>query len=110
MASSIAFGAHGQRLDVWAPDRDVKARRPVVIFYYGGGWVKGTRVEYGFAARAYAARGFVVVVPDYRKVPTVRSHTSACTAASRLIWASLILCSALIGTFGSSARYSTKTS
>ena len=86
VASGIAFGAHGQRLDVWAPDRDSTARRPVVIFYYGGGWVKGARAEYGFAARAYAARGFVVVVPDYRKVPDVRFPAFVEDAADAVRW------------------------
>jgi acetyl esterase/lipase len=70
--SAIAFGTHGQTLDVWRPAGDASARRPVVIFWYGGGWVKGDRVAYAFAARAFAKAGFVVVVPDYRKVPDVR--------------------------------------
>ena len=43
-----------------------------MIFYYGGGWVHGDRRAYAFAARALAKAGFVVVVPDYRKVPDVR--------------------------------------
>ena len=72
IASDVAFGAHGQKLDVW---RSVGAKHggaPVLVFFYGGGWVKGSRQEYGWAARAYASKGFVVVVPDYRKVPQVR--------------------------------------
>ena len=48
--------------------------------------MKGTRVEYGFAARAYAARGFVVVVPDYRKVPTVRFPAFVEDAADAVRW------------------------
>lgn len=68
----IAFGTHGQRLDVWRPMRRGKQSLPVLIFWYGGGWIKGTRDAYAFAARAYAKQGFIVVVPDYRKVPEVR--------------------------------------
>jgi acetyl esterase/lipase len=60
----IAFGDHGQKLDVWRPEGKSARPRPVLIFWYGGGWVKGKRQEYGFAGRAYAARGFVVVVAD----------------------------------------------
>ncbi len=74
----IAFGAHGQRLDIWNDKSQNRgaalpggATKPVIIFYYGGGWVKGERADYGWAARALAAQGFVVVVPDYRKVPAV---------------------------------------
>tara|TARA_R110002072_G_scaffold242564_9_gene401418 strand:- start:2757 stop:3638 length:882 start_codon:yes stop_codon:yes gene_type:complete len=70
--SAIAFGEHGQRLDVWAPDRGSETPRPVVVFFHGGGWVKGDREAYAFAGRAFARKGFLVVVPDYRKVPDVR--------------------------------------
>ncbi|WCM27978.1 alpha/beta hydrolase [Sphingomonas sp. QA11] len=70
--SALPFGTHGQTLDVWRPSGEAKAKRPVLIFWYGGGWAKGNRRAYAFAARAYAKAGFVVVVPDYRKVPSVR--------------------------------------
>jgi acetyl esterase/lipase len=71
--SGAAYGSQPrQRLDVWTPKRRGGAPLPVVIFFYGGAWVKGARSDYGFAGRAYAARGFVAVVPDYRLVPTVR--------------------------------------
>ena len=68
-----SFGALArQKLDVWVP-RSASARPlPVVVFFYGGGWVKGERGSYGFAARAFASRGYVVVVPDYRLVPETR--------------------------------------
>ena len=45
---------------------------PAIMFFHGGGWVKGTRQGYAFAGRAFASKGFVTVVPDYRKVPDVR--------------------------------------
>ena len=71
IAEGLPFGAHEQRLDIWGGSgRD--GLKPVLVFFYGGGWVKGDRHSYGWAARAYASRGFVVVVPDYRKVPDVR--------------------------------------
>jgi acetyl esterase/lipase len=72
VAAGEAFGSHGQRLDVWRSGDAKPERAPVLVFFHGGGWVKGDRQSYGWAARAYASRGFVVVVPDYRKVPQVR--------------------------------------
>ena len=73
VAKGVAYGsAPRERLDVWAPKTRAPGLRPVVVFFYGGAWVKGSRGDYGFAGRAYAAKGFVAVVPDYRLVPTVR--------------------------------------
>lgn len=69
---AIPFGTTGQTLDVWRPTASGTTPRPVVVFYYGGGWVYGDRRAYAFAARAFARAGYIVVVPDYRKVPGVR--------------------------------------
>ena len=60
------------KLDVYVPNKTpAGARLPVVIFWYGGGWVDGNRGDYAFAGRAFAAQGFVAVVADYRLVPQV---------------------------------------
>lgn len=71
VAEGIGFGKHGQKLDIWAPEPARQGKAPVVIFWYGGGWAKGDRTSYAFAGRALARAGFLVVVPDYRKVPDV---------------------------------------
>jgi acetyl esterase/lipase len=84
--SAIAFGTQGQTLDVWRPAGADKAPKPVVIFWYGGGWVKGDRRAYAFAARAFAKAGFVVVVPDYRKVPGVRFPAFLQDGAEAVKW------------------------
>jgi acetyl esterase/lipase len=70
VAKDVAYGA-GERLklDVYAPRSGAGGPRPVILFIYGGSWNSGRRQGYAFAARALAARGFVVVVPDYRLVP-----------------------------------------
>ena len=86
MGDGIAFGTTGQRLDVWRPASRVGEPRPVVIFFYGGGWAKGDRGAYAFAARALASQGFVVVVPDYRKVPEVRFPAFVQDAAQAVRW------------------------
>lgn len=70
-AEAVAFGTQGQMLDIWAPDPAPVGKAPVVIFWYGGGWAKGDRASYAFAGRALARAGFLVVIPDYRKVPDV---------------------------------------
>jgi acetyl esterase/lipase len=85
VGNSLAFGAHGQTLNIWRSGNRQKA--PVVIFFYGGGWVAGRADDYGFAARAYASKGFVVAIPDYRKVPQVRFPAFVQDAADSVRWA-----------------------
>lgn len=72
VASGIAYGEGARRmLDVYAPTHASSAPLPVIVFIYGGSWNSGTRSGYGFVGRALAARGFLVVIPDYRVVPEV---------------------------------------
>jgi acetyl esterase/lipase len=58
-----------QRLDVYAPRH--AADRPVVIFWYGGSWVKGKKSQYRFVGTTLAEHGIVAVLPDYRLYPQV---------------------------------------
>ena len=92
VASAVQF-APGPRglLDVWtqpaAPGtRPGQSAKPVLVFFYGGGWANGSRCDYGFVARAYASRGYVVVLPDYRLVPEVRFPSFVQDAAAAVRW------------------------
>lgn len=58
------------KLNIWVPTGTAKTDKlPVLVFLYGGGWYSGARDDYGFAGRAFAKQGFIVVIPDYRIVP-----------------------------------------
>lgn len=71
VAHDVAYGEDArQALDIYAPRGS--GPWPVIVFFYGGAWDSGHRQGYAFAARALAAKGFVVVVPDYRLVPQIR--------------------------------------
>jgi acetyl esterase/lipase len=75
LARDVPFGTHArQKLDLYAPASGGEGR-PLLVFFYGGGWSHGAKGHYGWAARALAAQGFVVAVPDYRLVPEVRFPT-----------------------------------
>jgi len=80
--------ADGQRkkLDVYRPT-DAKDPAPVVMFIYGGAWRAGDKFEYEFAARAFAAAGFVAVIADYRLWPEVKypDFLEDCAQAMRWI-------------------------
>lgn len=83
----LSFGDDPRlKLDVWVPNQTGDQRLPVVIFFYGGGWVSGDRGDYGFVGRAFAALGFVTVVPDYRLVPSVRFPAFVEDGASAVKW------------------------
>ena len=77
-ASDVAYGPlPRQRFDVYVPgtsidEADKATGSPLVIFIYGGSWSMGSRRDYGFAGQALAARGFTVMVIDYRLYPGVR--------------------------------------
>ncbi len=87
VAQGVVFDEkNGLKLDVWAPTGSGDAKKPVLVFFYGGGWVNGERTHYGFAAKAFAAKGFVVVVPDYRKVPKIRFPVFNQDAAQSVKW------------------------
>ena len=86
-AEGMPFGSHGQRLDIWAPNAMPEGGTlPVVIFWYGGGWAKGDRTSYAFAGRALAKAGFLVVIPDYRKVPDVHFPAFLDDGAEAVAW------------------------
>ncbi len=82
----IAYGTHGQRLDIWRPSARSKGARPVVIFFYGGAWRTGSRQVYAFVGRALAQMGFVVVIFDYRKAPKSTFPAFMEDAAQALAW------------------------
>lgn len=69
--ADVAY-ADGERkkLDIYRPET-MTGPAPVVMFVYGGAWQAGARWEYEFVGRAFAAAGYVAVVPDYRLFPEV---------------------------------------
>jgi acetyl esterase/lipase len=73
-----------RKLDVYRP-RDA-AEAPVIVFFYGGSWQSGTKSMYRFLAATLAARGYVVVVPDYRLYPEVGFPDFLTDAALAVRW------------------------
>lgn len=70
--STFSYGSDkAQRLDVYRPTaaKYQGKKLPVIVFFFGGSWRNGKRVWYEFFAAHYALKGYVVVVPDYRKAP-----------------------------------------
>ena len=77
--------AHGLKLDVYTSHTTRNA--PTIVFFYPGRWTSGTRDEYEFVGQTLASRGFVVVIPDYRKYPNVRFPAFVEDGARAMRWA-----------------------
>ena len=85
--TSIAYGDDArQKLDIYLPKQNADGGSTVLIFFHGGSWHDGEREGYGFLGRAFAARGFVTVIADYRKAPSVRFPAFVQDTASAIAW------------------------
>lgn len=86
IAAGVPFGPDPrQKLDIYAPVA-AAANRPVVLFIYGGAWTDGDRGNYGFAARAIAALGYVTVVADHRTIPQIEYPAFIADGAAAFDW------------------------
>jgi acetyl esterase/lipase len=86
ITSGLAYGTEArQRLDVYAPGEAV-GPAPVLVFFYGGSWRNGSRENYRFIGEAFASRGYVVVIPDYRLYPEARFPVFVEDGAKALKW------------------------
>jgi para-nitrobenzyl esterase len=56
-------------LNVWTPARTPDANLPVMVWFYGGGFVQGSGSLPSFDGEALARRGVVVVTINYRLGP-----------------------------------------
>jgi acetyl esterase/lipase len=75
-----------QQLDVYIPQPAPQAA-PVVVFLHGGSWTFGDKDGYRFVGQALTARGFVVMVADFRQYPGVRFPAFLEDAARALVFA-----------------------
>jgi acetyl esterase/lipase len=85
--SGVAYASGARRtLDIYAPEPR-GAPAPVIVFFYGGNWQTGEKSIYRFVGAALAARGFVVIIPDYRVYPEVRFPGFVEDGARAVRWA-----------------------
>ncbi len=86
LAATVAYGTQDRlKLDVYRP-ADSQGPAPVIVYFYGGSWKNGQRSTYRFVAQAFASRGYVVVVPDYRLYPDVTFPAFMDDAARAVDW------------------------
>jgi len=83
---ALAYGADPrQKLDVYVP-HGLTGPAPVLLFFYGGAWSSGSRAEYRAFGQAFASKGIVTVVADYRLYPQVTYPAFVQDAAGALAY------------------------
>jgi acetyl esterase/lipase len=82
----LAYGPDPrQRLDLYVPD-GAAADGPLLVFFYGGNWQSGSKDLYRFVGQAFASRGYVTAIPDYRLYPQVRYPAFIGDGAAAVTW------------------------
>ena len=82
----IAYGDNPrQKLDIYVPD-GLDAPAPVIVFFYGGSWQNGDKKDYRFVGQAFASRGYVAVLANYRLYPEVSFPQFVRDGASAVTW------------------------
>lgn len=64
---SYRTGEQAMDLFVYKPEGwKAEDKRSAFVFFFGGGWTKGTPLKSAYAAKWAAAKGMVGIAPDYR--------------------------------------------
>lgn len=72
--SDMVFRSNGMSedclyLNVWAPPKSAGARLPVLVYFYGGGFVAGDGSEPRYEGASMARQGVVAITVNYRLGP-----------------------------------------
>ena len=84
----VAFGPSPiEVLDIFPADHAAAAGlAPVQVFFHGGYWRAFHKDDFSFVARAFAAKGAVVVVMNYALIPTVNMDELVRQCRAALAW------------------------
>jgi acetyl esterase len=77
----------GAKLNVWIFQPDGKAapgaKRPAIVFFFGGGWTNGSPAQFERQCRHFAERGMVAITADYRVASRQHVKPAACVADAK---------------------------
>lgn len=79
------------KLKLWIytpPAHKSSDRRPAIVFFYGGGWAKGSPMQFRHHCAFLAARGIVAIAADYRVSDRHGAQINTCVtdAKSAIRW------------------------
>ncbi len=67
VTKNLSYGSYqSSKLDLFEPQGDTLARRPVVVVIHGGGFTSGSKEVVAPFAQAFAQRGYVALAINYR--------------------------------------------
>lgn len=85
--ASIAYAPdRGLSLDIYRPTLATAGGAPVVVFFYGGSWQRGSRSQYRFVGQRLAENGILAIVADYRTFPRAAFPDFIDDAARAVQW------------------------
>jgi len=78
---------NGTALKVWifqpAEKAAAGAKRPAIVFFFGGGWTSGSPSQFERQCRHLAARGMVAITADYRVASRQQVKPTVCVADAK---------------------------
>src|SRR6185312_1282274 len=82
----LAYGSDPrQKLDLYVPDK-LTGPAPVLLFFYGGSWTGGSKALYPAFGQAFASKGIITAIADYRLYPQVRYPAFVEDGAHAFAW------------------------
>lgn len=86
--SAQRYGAHARQvLDVYRPAAQAGAACPLLLFFHGGGFIRGDKAHKANIGWHLARHGIVTVLPNYRLAPEHRWPAGPEDVAAALAWA-----------------------
>lgn len=78
---------NGTKLNLWIFQPEGKAtpdaKRPAIVFFFGGGWSSGSPAQFERQSRHLASRGMVAITADYRVATRHKVKPTECVADAK---------------------------
>lgn len=82
------YGTHARQvLDVYQPVAHSKTLRPLLLFFHGGGFIRGDKAHKANIGWHLARQGVVTVLPNYRLAPEQRWPAGPQDVVAAVSWA-----------------------
>jgi acetyl esterase len=86
VTSDLRYGPHERNvLDVYAPAKGA-GKAPVLVFFHGGAWHVGDKIDMENVGYCFARAGIVTVAPSYRLAPEAKWPACTEDAAAAMNW------------------------